>query len=148
MSGFCSTLKIAGLNFKCKAVAISHSNQGRTNFTVARNDPTDNTHVISFSGAGGQRQRDLYDLSIDRMLLSSRTGQNSTASLCRSSNHRRGLANSLGIWLQDKSLLSPAAQPTALAKAMNSSSKLTEPVAVRKVNVHFPIPHGHTLRLA
>ena len=72
MSGICTTLKMAGRDFTCKAVAIFHSNQGRTNFTVALDDPADNTHIISFSGADGQRQADLYELPIDRMLLSSK----------------------------------------------------------------------------
>ena len=72
MSGKCSTLKIAGRDFACKAVAFFHSEQGRTNFTVALDDPADDSHVISFSGENGQRQDNLYELPIDRMLLSSK----------------------------------------------------------------------------
>jgi hypothetical protein len=73
MSGKCSILKIAERDFACKAVALFHSEQGRTNFTVALDDPTDNTHIISFSGENGQRRQDnLYELPIDRMLLSSK----------------------------------------------------------------------------
>jgi hypothetical protein len=72
MSGKCGTLKIAGRDFACKAVAFFHSEQGRTNFTVALDDPDDDGHVISFSGENAQRQDNLYELSIDRMLLSSK----------------------------------------------------------------------------
>jgi hypothetical protein len=73
MSGKCSTFKVAGRDFACKAVAFFHREQGRTNFTVALDDPTDDSHVISFSGENGQRRQDnLYELPIDRMLLSSK----------------------------------------------------------------------------
>jgi hypothetical protein len=72
MSGNCSTLKIAGRDFECKAVAFVHSQLGRTNFTVALDDPADDSHVISFSGGNGQRQDNLYELPVDLMLLSSK----------------------------------------------------------------------------
>ena len=73
MSGKCTTLKIAGRDFACRAVAFFHSSQGRANFTVALDDPSDATHVISFSGENGTRDRDnLFELPVDRMLLSSR----------------------------------------------------------------------------
>jgi hypothetical protein len=73
MSGKCSTLKIAGRDFACRAVAYFHSEQGRANFTVALDDPADNSHVISFSGDNGRReQENLYELPIDRMLLNSK----------------------------------------------------------------------------
>lgn len=73
MSGKCSTLKIAGRDFACKTVAFFHSEQGRTNFTIALDDPADKSHVISFSGENGRRNEDnLYELPIDRMLLSSK----------------------------------------------------------------------------
>ncbi len=73
MSGNCSTLKIAGRDFACKSVAFFHSEQGRTNFTIALDDPTDASHIISFSGENGRRDQDnLYELPIDRMLLNSK----------------------------------------------------------------------------
>jgi len=74
MSGKCSTLKIAGRDFACRAVAYFHGEQGRANFTIALDDPADNSHVISFSGENARReeQNNLYELQIDRMLLSSR----------------------------------------------------------------------------
>jgi hypothetical protein len=74
MSGKCSTLKIAGRDFACRAVAFFHSQQGRANFTIALDDPTDDSHVISFSGENARReeQDDLYELQVDRMLLNSK----------------------------------------------------------------------------
>jgi hypothetical protein len=73
MSGKCSTLKIAGRDFACRAVAYFHSEQGRASFTVALQDPADDSHVISFSGDNGRREQDnLYELPIDRMLLNSK----------------------------------------------------------------------------
>lgn len=73
MSGNCSTLKIAGRDFACRAVAYFHSEKGRARFTVALEDPLDFTHIISFSGLNGRRTKDdLYELRVDRMLLSSK----------------------------------------------------------------------------
>jgi hypothetical protein len=73
LSGKCSTLKIAGRDFACKAVAYFHSQQGRANFTVALDDPTDESHVVSFSGENARREQDnLYELQVDRMLLNSK----------------------------------------------------------------------------
>jgi len=73
MSGKCSTLKIAGRDFACRSVAFFHSERGRTNFTIALDDPADNSHIISFSGENGRRDEDnLYELPIDRMLLNSK----------------------------------------------------------------------------
>jgi hypothetical protein len=70
MSGNCRTLKIAGRNFSCKVVAYFHSEKGRANFTVALDDPADDSHVISFSGEYGHRtQENLYVLAVDRMEL-------------------------------------------------------------------------------
>jgi hypothetical protein len=71
MTGKCSTLKVAGRDFGCKIVAYFHSEKGRANFTVALDDPADDSHVISFSGEYGRRtQENLYVLAVDRMLLS------------------------------------------------------------------------------
>jgi hypothetical protein len=73
ISGKCSTLKIAGRDFTCRGVAYFHSEQGRANFTVNLDDPTDTSHVVSFSGESARRDQDnLYELSIDRMLLNSK----------------------------------------------------------------------------
>ncbi len=73
MSGKCSRLKIAGRDFACRSIAYFHSEKGRANFTVVLDDPADASHVISFSGETGRREQDnIYELSIDRMLLNSK----------------------------------------------------------------------------
>jgi hypothetical protein len=69
MSGKCSTLRVAGRDFACRAVAFFHGEQGRANFTIALDDPTDDSHIITFSGQNSRREQDnLYELQIDRML--------------------------------------------------------------------------------
>jgi hypothetical protein len=73
MSGKCTTLKVAGRDFACKVVGFFHGEHGRVNFAVALDDPADDSHVISFSGENGQRTQDnLYELPVDRILLSSK----------------------------------------------------------------------------
>ncbi|WP_051382469.1 hypothetical protein [Bradyrhizobium sp. Tv2a-2] len=73
MSGRCTTLKIDGHDFACKMVAYFHTEKGRADFTVALDDPADDSHVISFSGDNGHRtQENLYVLAIDRMLMKSK----------------------------------------------------------------------------
>jgi hypothetical protein len=73
MSGKCKTLKIAGREFACKAVAYAHGDKGRVNFAVAVDDPADDSHVVSFSGENGKRADDnSYELPVDRMLLNSK----------------------------------------------------------------------------
>jgi hypothetical protein len=73
MSGSCKTLRIAGREFACKAVAYAHGDKGRVNFAVAVDDPSDDSHVVSFSGENGKRADDnSYELPIDRMLLNSK----------------------------------------------------------------------------
>jgi len=73
MSGKCTTLRIAGNDYACKAVAYFHSQQGRAHFTIVLDDPRDASHIVSFSGETGQRQQDnIYELQVDRMLLNSK----------------------------------------------------------------------------
>jgi hypothetical protein len=73
MSGTCKTLRIAGREFGCKAVAYAHADKGRVNFAVAVDDPADDNHVVSFSGENGKRADDnSYELPVDRMLLNSK----------------------------------------------------------------------------
>jgi hypothetical protein len=68
MAGKCSTLKVAERDFAC-----SHSPGGRSGFIVPLNDPDDDTHIITFSGEKSKREQDnLYELSVDRMLLKSK----------------------------------------------------------------------------
>ena len=72
-SGKCSTLKVAGRDFACRAVAFFQNEQGRANFVIALDDPSDGSHIITFSGDNGRRDRDdLYELQVDRMLLNSK----------------------------------------------------------------------------
>jgi hypothetical protein len=74
MSGKCSTLKVAGRDFACRAVAFFQSGEGRANFAIALDDPTDATHIVTFSGQNGRREQEnnSYELPIDRMLLNSK----------------------------------------------------------------------------
>jgi hypothetical protein len=73
MSGRCSRLKVAGHDFRCRAVAFFHEESGRAQFTVALEDPADESHIMSFSGENGSRKEDnLYELPIDRLLLNSK----------------------------------------------------------------------------
>ena len=73
MSGKCQRLRVAGHDFACKIVAYFHSERGRASFTVALDDPTDESHIISFSGEYGRRtQENLYVLAVDRMELKSK----------------------------------------------------------------------------
>ena len=73
MSGKCSALRVAERDFSCTTVAFSHSPGGRSGFTVPLNDPDDDSHIITFSGEKSKReQENLYELSVDRMLLKSK----------------------------------------------------------------------------
>lgn len=94
MSGKCRTLKVAGRDFRCRAVAFFQTEEGRANFTVALDDPDDNSHIITFSGDNGRRpEPNLYELPIDRMLLKTKhrpkadglpvPSIESTAGICR-----------------------------------------------------------------
>ncbi|MGJ4928985.1 hypothetical protein ACQR1I_05200 [Bradyrhizobium sp. HKCCYLS2038] len=73
MSGTCRTLKVDGREFPCKTVAFFHSEKGRAHFTVALDDPADESHIIAFSGINGKRSlQNVYELPVDRMLLNSK----------------------------------------------------------------------------
>jgi hypothetical protein len=73
MPGKCSTLNVAGQAFACRAVAFFQTEEGRANFTVALDDPDDDSHIITFSGDNGRRpEANLYELPVDRMLLKSK----------------------------------------------------------------------------
>jgi hypothetical protein len=73
MSGRCRTLRIAGRDFACRVVAFYQTEQGRANFTIVLDDPADNSHIVTFSGENGRKEQDdLYELSVDRMLLRSK----------------------------------------------------------------------------
>ena len=73
MSGKCSKLRVAGRDYACRTVAYAHGIHGRAYFTIALDDPADHSHIISFSGENGRRSQDnLYELTVDRMLLNSK----------------------------------------------------------------------------
>lgn len=73
MSGKCRTFKVGGRDLPCRAVAFSQTEEGRANFTIAINDPRDDSHIITFSGDNGRRPSpNVYELPIDRMLLKSK----------------------------------------------------------------------------
>lgn len=70
MSGKCRTFKVAGRDLRCRAVAFYQTEEGRANFTIAIDDPKDDSHTITFSGDNGRRpDPNVYELPIDRMLL-------------------------------------------------------------------------------
>jgi hypothetical protein len=71
--GKCRTLKVAGRDFACRALAYYQTEEGRGNFVIALDDPSDNRHIITFSGENGRRPLDnLFELPIDEMLLKSK----------------------------------------------------------------------------
>ena len=73
MSGKCRTFNVGGRDLPCRAVAFSQTEEGRANFTIAINDPRDDSHIITFSGDNGRRpDPNVYELPIDRMLLKSK----------------------------------------------------------------------------
>ena len=72
MSGKCIEFKIASRDLKCRAVAFFQTEDGRANYTVAVDDPIDDSHTITFSGDNGRREGDLYELQIDHMQLKSK----------------------------------------------------------------------------
>ncbi|MHC2439555.1 hypothetical protein ACVMB0_006930 [Bradyrhizobium sp. USDA 4451] len=72
MSGTCRNVTVAGRSYSCKAVAYFHTLRGRSEFTVVLDDPADKSHIVSFSGESTERTQDnLFELSVDRMLLKS-----------------------------------------------------------------------------
>jgi hypothetical protein len=73
MSGKCRTLKVAGRDLPCRAVAFFQTEEGRANFTIAINDPRDDSHIVTFSGDNGRRpEPNVYELPIDRMMFKSK----------------------------------------------------------------------------
>jgi len=72
MAGKCPVVKVADRDFVCTSVAFFHSPGGRSSFTVPLNDPDDDSHIITFSGDKAKRDQDVYELTVDRMLLKSK----------------------------------------------------------------------------
>jgi hypothetical protein len=73
MTGTCRVLKMAERDFSCSGVTFAHAVDGRSGFTVVVNDPDDDKHIVTFSGENGSLAQDnLYELTIDLMLLKSK----------------------------------------------------------------------------
>jgi hypothetical protein len=73
MSGSCPTLKVAGQAFGCSTVGFFHGLHGRVSFTVVIDDPSDDSHIVSFSGPGSRQAAvNVYNLSVDRVFLNSK----------------------------------------------------------------------------
>ena len=114
MSGTCKMLRIAGRDFSCKTIAYVHSVHGRAYFTIAVDDPSDSSHIVSFSGETARRPYDgLYELTVDRMLLSSKGGpkvdglpvpfvQTSVGSCTQLGNFAAGKVSSIACTATDK----------------------------------------------
>ena len=95
-SGKCSTLKIAGRDFACRAVAFFQNEQGRANFAIALDDPMDGSHIVTFSGDNGRREKMICTNCRSTGCCSTpRTGQRSMACRCRWSSCRPEHASSL-----------------------------------------------------
>lgn len=76
MTGTCRVLKVADRDFLCSGVTFSRTPEGRSGFTIVVNDPDDDKHIITFSGENGKMAQDnLYELTIDRMLLKSKDSE-------------------------------------------------------------------------
>ena len=123
MSGKCSTLRVAGRDFACRAVAFFHGEQGRANFTIALDDPADDSQIITFSGQNSRREQDnLYELQIDRMLLNSKHRPKVDGLPVPIVDYRPGYASSSEASRPDRFPASPAARPMEMAKSMSCSS--------------------------
>lgn len=73
LSGKCTVFRAAGQNLPCRAVKYFHGESGRAYFTIAVDDPTDKSRIVSFSGDKARRDKnDFYELTIDQVLLVSR----------------------------------------------------------------------------
>jgi hypothetical protein len=72
MAGKCSSVKVAERDFACTSVAFFHSPGGRSSFAIPLNDPDDDSHIITFSGDKARRDQDVFELSLDQMLLKSK----------------------------------------------------------------------------
>ena len=133
-TGKCSTLKIAGRDFACRAGAFFQNEQGRANFVIALDDPAGGSHIITFSGDNGRRETDdLYELQCDRMRSTPRTGRRSMACRCRWSSFDRNV-HALGNLRTDAEFpASPAARPIATARASSAVRIRRHATTVRRI---------------
>ena len=135
MSGKCSTLKIAGRDFACRAVAFFQTEEGRANFTVAIDDPCDDSHIVTFSGDNGRRpDANLYELPIDRMLLKSKDRPKADGLPVPSVESTAGLCKQVGnfVTLELSSITCSAVDKNGKKYELQYQSDGT-PMAVRRI---------------
>ncbi|MEH2523916.1 MULTISPECIES: hypothetical protein [unclassified Bradyrhizobium] len=135
MSGKCSTLNVAGRDFACRAVAFFQTEEGRANFTVALDDPGDDSHIITFSGDNGRRpEANLYELPIDRMLLKSKDRPKADGLPVPSVESSAGLCKQVGnfVTLELSSITCTAIDKNGKTYELQYQSDGT-PMAVRRI---------------
>ena len=115
MAGKCTSVKVADRDFVCTSVAFFHSPGGRSSFTVPLNDPDDDSHIITFSGDKAKRDQDVYDLTIDRMLLKSKDRPKLDGLPVPRSCWRTARASRSEISPRNRCPASPARRPTPTA---------------------------------
>ena len=135
MSGKCRTLKVAGRDLPCRAVAFFQTEEGRANFTVAINDPKDDSHIITFSGDNGRRpDTNVYELPIDRMLLKSKDRPKADGLPVPSIEPAAGLCKQVGnfVTLELSSISCTAVDRNGKSYELQYASDGT-PMAVRRI---------------
>ena len=135
MSGKCRTLKIDGRDLPCRAVAFFQTEEGRANFTVAINDPKDDSHIITFSGDNGRRpDANVYELPIDRMLLKSKDRPKADGLPVPSIEPATGLCKQIGnfVTLELSSISCTAVDRNGKSYELQYASDGT-PMAVRRI---------------
>ena len=135
MSGKCRTLKVAGRDLPCRAVAFFQTEEGRANFTVAINDPKDDSHIITFSGDNGRRpDANVYELPIDRMLLKSKDRPKADGLPVPSIEPAAGLCKQIGnfVTLELSSISCTAVDRNGKSYELQYASDGT-PMAVRRI---------------
>ncbi len=135
MSGKCRTLKVAGRDLPCRAVAFFQTEEGRANFTVAINDPKDDSHIITFSGDNGRRpDANVYELPIDRMLLKSKDRPKADGLPVPSIEPAAGLCRQVGnfVTLELSSISCTAVDRNGKSYELQYTSDGT-PMAVRRI---------------
>ena len=150
MSGKCSTLKVAGRDFTCRAVAFFQTEEGRANFTVALDDPNDDSHIITFSGDNGRRpEANLYELPIDRMLLKSKDRPKADGLPVPSIESTAGMCTQVGnfVTLEVSSVSCTATDKNGKKYELQYQSDGT-PMAVRRIKrMRVGSPCGVAVRL-
>jgi hypothetical protein len=135
MSGKCRTFKVGGRELPCRAVAFSQTEEGRANFTIAINDPRDDSHIITFSGDNGRRPApNVYELPIDRMLLKSKDRPKVDGLPVPSIQMAMGLCRQVGnfVTLELSSISCTAADQNGKTYELQYQSDGT-PMAVRRI---------------